>query len=406
MDGTPVGHPAAVALVLSLGLVACGGGGSDNSNGSSQNLQPPAAQTIAPPAETNDGWETASLADVGIDERPIVDAINEIRRGTYNEIHGLLIVRHGKLVLEEYGSGRMYDYDAGNSDHLGPVIHFDWQRKHIVHSVSKSYMSTLVGIAVQEGYITSEDASLLGFFPELAYPDQQGKADILLKHVMSMTSGLQWNEWDVAPMDFERSDNIRFQTALDPPAYFFGKPLLHEPGTVFYYNTAGFQMMGEVIRRATAVPVDQFAARYLFGPLGITDYSWPQFEHGLVYLVGDLFLRPRDMAKFGQLMLQGGVWNGRQIVPAEWLHKATTEFISVTHVGYKGFEGYGLHWWLKTFDARGRSIEGVHADGLAGQAIMVFPALDLVVVVTSGNYEHAELEHALVANHVLPAIID
>lgn len=391
-----------VAWLLLLGLSACGGGG----GGDTSNVVPaPLPATIATPVQTDDGWETASLAEVGINTQAMVAAMTQIGRGTYNELHSLLIVKDGRLVLEEYGSGRMYDYDYGRPDHLGPIINFDRDRLHIVHSVSKSYMSTLIGIAIQEGYIPSEDASLLSFFPEHADAAQSGKDDILLKHVMSMSSGLQWNEWDVGAMDFENSDNFRFQFALDPPGYFFGKPLLHEPGTSFYYNTAGFQMMGEVLRRATAMPVDQFAAQYLFAPLGVTHFAWPQFEHGQVYLVGDLFLKPRDMAKFGQLVLQGGLWNGQQVVPAGWFEMATAESISVAHTGYKGYQGYGLHWWRKTFNIGGQAIEGIHADGLAGQAIMVFPSLNLVVVVTSGNYNRAELEHALVAEHVLPAVI-
>ena len=383
-------------IVSSLLVQAC-------SSGDGQ-VVTPTVDSIETPVQTNDGWETASLAEVGMDAQPIIDAVNQIRRGTYNEIHGFIIVKDGMLVLEEYGSGRMFSY--GGPDNLGPTIDFDRDETHIVHSVSKSYMSTLVGIAVQEGYITSEDASLLTFFPEHADPTQPGKADILLRHVMSMSSGLEWNEWDVGVMDFTNNDAYRYQTAYDPCAYFIGKSLLHEPGTSFYYNTGGFQMMGEVIRRATAMPVNQFAAQHIFDPLEITDYYWPQIEHGPVYIVGDLFLRPRDMAKFGQLVLQGGQWNGQQIVPAGWFEKATTESIFVAHAGYKGYSGYGLHWWLKTFNIGGESIEAIHADGLAGQAIMVFPTLDLVVVVTSGNYNHAELEHALVANHVLPAVIN
>jgi CubicO group peptidase (beta-lactamase class C family) len=315
-------------LFSALLINACGGG--DNSQG----VVPPLVQTIEIPLQTNDGWETASLTEVGIDAQPIIDAVNKIRRGTYNEIHGLVIVKDSKLVLEEYGSGRVYS--PGSPDNLGPTIHFDRDETHIVHSVSMSYMSTLVGIAIRERYINSEDESLLTFFPEHFDPDQLEKANILLKHVMSMSSGMEWNEWDVSTFDFENNDNIRYQTALDPSAYFFGKTLLQEPGTFFYYNTGGFQMMGEVIRRATAMPVDQFATHQLVAPLGITDFNWPQFEHGPVYLVGDLFLKPRDMAKFGQLILQRGVWDGQQIVPAEWIEKATTEFISVAHTGYKG----------------------------------------------------------------------
>jgi CubicO group peptidase (beta-lactamase class C family) len=384
-------------IVSALLMNACDGSGDD------RGVDPPPVLRIETPVQTNDGWETASLADVGIIAQPLIDAVNEIRRGTYNEIHGLVIIKDAKLVLEEYGSGRMYSYGA--PDNLGPTIHFDRDELHIVHSVSKSYMSTLVGIAVQEGYIESENASLLTFFPEHSDVDDPGKTDILLKHVMSMASGLEWNEWDVGVLDFENNDNFRFQFSADPCAYFLGKTLRNEPGSFFYYNTGGFQMMGEVVRRATGMLVDQFADHRLFGPLGITDFNWPQYEHGPVYLVGDLFLRPRDMAKIGQLILQGGRWNGQQIVPAEWIAKATSEFMSVAHTGYKGYEGYGLHWWLKTFNVEGQTIEAVHADGLAGQAIIIFPTLNLVVVVTSGNYNHAELEHELVANHVLPAVI-
>jgi CubicO group peptidase (beta-lactamase class C family) len=380
-------------------LAACGGAGGDQ--GPHSYLPP--VQSIDIPVETDDGWDTASLAAVGIDAAPIIDAVNEIRRGTYNEIHGLVIVKDGKLVLEEYGRGRMYS--GGSLDIFGPVIDFDRDELHIVHSVSKSYMSTLVGIAIQEGYIESERSSLLAHFPEHYDPDQPGKADILLEHVMSMTSGLEWNEWDVAALDFENSDALWFQRALDPSAYFLGKPLLHEPGTSFYYNTGGFQMMGEVLRRSTGMPLDQFAAQQLFDPLGITNFYWPQFEHGPVYIVGDIFLRPRDMAKLGQLILQQGQWDGQQIVPAEWFARTTTEFISVADTGFKGYTGYGLFWWLKSFVVGGDEIEAIHADGLAGQAIMIFPALDLVVVVTGGNYDRASLEHELVANHILPAVI-
>lgn len=404
MDVNLVNRRGSLVLLLQLVLVGCGGGsGSETERGGAPGVTPVAA--VPRPVQTEDGWLTASPAEVGINEQPLIEAVNRIRRGDFNEIHSLLIVRNGKLVLEEYGSGRMYDRDSVRPDYLGPVIDFHRDRKHIVHSVSKSYMSTLIGIAIHEGYIGNADASLLGFFPESAGVDEPRKADITLRHTMSMVSGLQWNEWDVSAMDFQRSDAIQFQMTPDPPGYFFGKALIHEPGTAFYYNTAGFQMMGEVLRRATGMPVDQFAAQYLFAPLGVTDFDWPQYEHELVYLVGDLFLKPRDMARMGQLVLQRGEWQGRQVVPVAWLDEATSGLVSVAHTGYKGFESYGMHWWSKVFHVAGRAVRCIHADGLAGQAIMACPSLDLVVVVTSGNYNRAELEHALVADFVLPAVI-
>jgi hypothetical protein len=120
-------------------LAACGGGGHDSGPDAAS---APAQTTVSTPAQTDDGWQVASLGEVGIAAQPIVDAVNQIRGGTYNEIHSLLIVKDGKLVLEEYGSGRMYDYDFGRPDHLGPVIHFDRDRKHIVHTVSPIFVGT------------------------------------------------------------------------------------------------------------------------------------------------------------------------------------------------------------------------------------------------------------------------
>jgi CubicO group peptidase (beta-lactamase class C family) len=387
-------------LALTAAMQACGGGGGD---ASPQSPSPQPVTEITIPVATDDGWEPASLAEVGMAEQPLVDALNQIRRGNYNEIHGLVIIKDGKLVLEDYGSGRMYD--GSPDDTFTPVIDFNRDTLHIVHSVSKSFMSTLTGIAIRDGFLGSENDSVLSWFPEHATPAEPDKAGIQLKHLMTMTSGLQWNEWDVPTMDFENNDALRYQGAADPSAYFFGKELVHEPGSTFYYNTAGFQMMGEVIRRATGMSLDDFAAQKLFTPLGIERFEWPQFAHGPVYLVGDILLRPRDMAKFGQLVLQNGRWNGEQVVLPAWIEMATTEYISVAHTGYKGFQGYGFHWWRKTFSAGTSSFTAICADGFAGQAIMIFPSLDMVVVVTSGNYDRPEREHDLVANHVLRAAI-
>ena len=222
---------------------------------------------------------------------------------------------------------------------------------------------------------------------------------------MSMSSGLDWNEWDVSALDFENSDAMRYQRAADPSAFFFGKDLVHEPGSTFYYNTAGFQMIGEVIRRATGMDLGDYANQVLFQPLGIERFEWPQYPHGSMYIVGDILLRPRDMARLGQLVLQDGRWLGQQVVPAGWLHTATAESISSTRAGYKGFDGYGFFWWRKEFRVGPTTVSAICADGLAGQSIMVFPTLDMVVVVTGGNYELPNREHDLVANHVLPSVI-
>lgn len=402
-SGGQRGSRNGLVLLASL-LIAqgCGGGGTGSAPPGSN--PPPAITEISIPAETGDGWAAASLEETGLAEQPLLDALSAIRQGTYGEIHGFVVAKDGKLVLEEYGRGRMYDGSA--DDMFTPVMDFDRNTLHILHSVSKSVMSTIAGIAIRDGFIAGENESVLSWFPEHVNPADPGKEGILLRHLMSMTSGLEWNEWDVPTMDFANNDAMRYQRAADPSAYFLGKELVHEPGSTFYYNTAGFQMMGEVIRRATGMSLDDYAAQALFMPLGIENFEWPQFAHGPVYIVGDILLRPRDMARFGQLILQRGEWNGTQVVPAAWVDSATAEAISVSHTGYKAYEGYGFHWWRKTFRVGSDSVTALCADGLAGQAIMVFPTLDMVVVVTSGNYEQPEREHDLVSNHVLPAALD
>jgi CubicO group peptidase (beta-lactamase class C family) len=391
-------------IVLSCSTIllsACGGGGSDGQS-TGQNPAPPVT-SVSIPVQTDDGWIPATLSEVSLAEQPLVDALNGIRRGEFNEIHGFVIIRNGKIALEEYGRGRMYD--GSPDDGFTATMSFDRDSLHILHSVSKSLMSILAGIAIQEGYISSDDARVLSFFPEHADAYGPAKNGILLKHLMTMSSGLEWNEWDVATTDFENNDAIRYQRATDPSAYFFGKTLLHEPGSTFYYNTAGFQMQGEVIRRATGMDLTDYANQKLFQPLGIDRFEWPQYAHNSMYIVGDILLRPRDMAKFGQMILQGGSWLGQQIVPEAWIQSSTTEHISVTHTGYKGFQGYGYFWWRRNFQVGAMVVPAICADGFAGQAIMVFPTLDMVVVVTSGNYDTPEREHDLIANYVLRSAV-
>ena len=387
-------------LVSVLALQGCGGGGGGAP--SEPPNQPNLIAEVSIPIQTDDGWVPASLAEVGMAEQPLVDALNAIRRGTYNEIHGLVIIKSGRLVLETYGRGRMYD---GSDDLFTPVMDFNRDTLHIVHSVSKSFMSTLAGIAIRDGFIGDENQSVLDFFPEHAGRFDIAKQDILIRHLMSMSSGLEWNEWDVPAMDYQNNDAIRYQNATDPSAYFFGKSLIHEPGSTFYYNTAGFQMMGEIIRRATGMDLTDYANQVLFQPLGIEHFEWPQYEHDSMYIVGDILLRPRDMAKFGQLLLQDGLWLGQRLVPADWMQLATTESLSVSHTGYKGYAGYGFFWWLKDFRVGTTTVPAICADGLAGQSIMIFPTVDMIVVVTGGNYDFPEREHDLVSNYVLASVI-
>ena len=354
------------------------------------------AQTSPAPEQTNDGWQTASLAEVGIDERKIGEAIKHIHDDTYKNVHGILIVKDGKLVFEEYFSGYTWDY---NGDQFrGELTDYGADTIHNLASVTKSFTSALVGIAIDQGFIQGVDEKLFAFFPEYASLNDESKYGITLYHLLTMTSGLKWNEMDL-PLSNTRNDLIQLFIVSDPKEYILAKPVAHEPGAKWYYNGGGTNLLGEVIREATGLRIDDFAEKYLFTPLGITNYEWDHINPDMIHASGNLKLRPRDMAKFGYLFLNGGVWKGERIISEKWVEESTKK-----HALPSWADGYGYQWWLRTYRASSASVDSFYADGWGGQRIMVFPSLDMVVVFTGGNYVGEVPIDEIITRYILPAV--
>jgi CubicO group peptidase (beta-lactamase class C family) len=193
----------------------------------------------------------------------------------------------------------------------------------------------------------------------------------------------------------------------DPIAYILSKPLVAEPGTRWYYSGGDVNLLGEIIRRATGLRMDAFAAEYLFTPLGITAYEWDFIKPDFIHASGNLKLRPSDMAKLGQLYLNGGVWNGERIISREWVETSTREFIPVPRrsalAGHA--DAYGYQWWIKTYYADATPVEAYFRSGWGGQRIIVFPSLDMVAVFTGGNYVGSEPVDEIVTRYILPAVL-
>ena len=354
------------------------------------------AHTSPVPEQTNDGWPTASLAEVGIDEMKIGEAIERIHDDTYQNIHSVLIVKDGKLVFEEYFSGYTWDY---NGDQFrGELTDYGADTIHNLASVTKSFTSALVGIAIDHGFIQGVDEKVFAFFPEYASLNDESKDGITLYHLLTMTSGLEWNGMEV-PLSDTNNDLVQLFIVSDPEEYILAKPVVDEPGTKWYYNGGGTNLLGEVIREATGLRMDDFAEKYLFAPLGITDYEWDHINPDMIHASGNLELRPRDMAKLGYLFLNGGVWKGELIVSEKWVTESTQK-----HASPSWADGYGYQWWLKTFHAGSTSVDSFYAAGWGGQRIMVFPSLDMVVVFTGGNYVEDEPVDEIITRYILPAV--
>ncbi|MED5550369.1 MAG: serine hydrolase [Pseudomonadota bacterium] len=330
-----------------------------------------------PALAREDGWQTATPQAHGLDPAPLDAMVAEIRSEADIGISAVLLVHRGELVHETY-------FGEWGPDDL-----------HNMRSASKTVTSALVGIAIDHGFIPSAEATVLDYFPEyegeIANWDE-AKRDITLAHILTMTSGVRGNEDAMYPTD----DWIKF---------YFDQPLAHPPGEVFSYATSGVVTLGNVITRASGQRIPAFADAYLFGPLGITEYRWPitnsRGSQGLAMTGGGLSLRPRDMARFGQLYLDRGVWNGERILSEDWIAASVAPHaVSDLHG-----EDFGYLWRMRDWDVADRQVRSWEAWGNGGQFIMIFPDLELVAVFTGENYgrwPEMERPFALMEDYVLP----
>jgi len=279
--------------------------------------------------------------------------------------------------------------------------------------VSKSITSACIGIAIDEGFIDSVHQSIFDYLPEHQHLNTDGKDKITIEHLLTMTSGLEWMEWN-AP--YSSRDNpiieIWFQEAEQnkhPFAFVLEGSLKDEPGTSFRYYGGNQIVLGGIIENATQMNIDEFSAKYLFEPLGTDSFDWwTRFESGVIEAAGGLKMTPRDMTKFGVTFLGDGVWNGKQIVSAQWVEKSATAYRGNKGINVPGTDkndvGYSYSWWTTTFSDSGEEIYMFYAMGWGGQNIFVFPELGTVVVVTGGAYTSSTKTFALLEKHIIPAI--
>ncbi|MCK5650328.1 MAG: serine hydrolase [Gemmatimonadetes bacterium] len=357
---------------------------------SSSPSEPQVDYTYTQPEVTGDGWQTASLADANIDLAPITEAIEGIQRGDYPRVHGIVIARHGNLVLEEYFRGQLY---LNPVERFGPEVQFDRDRIHQLASVTKSITSTLTGLAIEQGFIEDVDEAVYTFFPEYEELFDEQERTITVEHLLTMTSGWEWSEnteWGVAS-----NDMYGFNMASDPLEYLVNQGMDDEPGTHWVYNGGAVTLLGKLIEKASGMNLEAFSEQYLFTPLGITEFTWPYMRSDLIAAHGDARLRPRDMAKLGQMFLDGGEWGGERQLAEEWVDRATQDALDGP---------YGYLWWGDSYRGGQSAYRSYSAQGWGGQRIHVFPELDMVVVFTGGNYETAEPVDIIMEQHILPAV--
>ncbi|MEW6185671.1 MAG: serine hydrolase [Thermodesulfobacteriota bacterium] len=350
------------------------------------------------PEQTDDGWQTADASETKLNKKKLSDLTEKILNRTYPNIHSVLVIKNGKLVFEEYFPG----WDA-----VKGYVAFTREDLHSVMSVTKSFSSTLIGIAIDKGLIKGTEEPLLAFFPEYKKElSTNNKGAITLRDVLSMSAGFDWDETTLNYLDPRNSAVLMFQ-ADDIIGYLFNRPIKDPPGSKFVYNSGLSTLLGTIIERRSSLSINEFAQKYLFGPLGISKYELGYLDkiRKVPHSGGGLSLRPRDMAKLGYLFLRKGIWKGEQVVSTKLIEEATREQVKA---GPLWITGYGYQWWLHKYGIEGKTVEGYAAMGWGGQGIFVFPTLDTVIVFTAGNYSQPQggliPTMNILNNYILPAM--
>jgi CubicO group peptidase (beta-lactamase class C family) len=361
-----------------------------------------AAQSAAPartaytiPPSLGDGWTTGAAEQAGVDRRRLEQMTDSIRSHPEHNVHAVLIERDGRLVYEEYFSGK----DERRGRPLG-VVTFTRDTLHDLRSVTKSVMSALVGVASASGAIPSLDAPLLDYFPEYTDLQVPERRAITIRHALSMSTGFEWNE-DL-PYTDPKNDEIVMDGSPDPVRYVLGRPIVAAPGATWRYSGGTTEVLGAILQRATKQSLTDYARTVLFSPLGTTAFEW--IGSGEVpSAASGLRLRPRDLAKFGSLYLHDGQWNGHQVVPRAWVHESTQR--RLTFPGPEA-RGYGYQWWHTCYSTPSGLVEVPTAVGNGMQRIFVLRAQRTVVTVVSGRYNDRSINppERLLLDFILPAL--
>jgi len=354
--------------------------------------RPASVLALAPPAPSywpTAGWRTASPAAEGMDPAALDGLLSEIRSAKL-PIDSVTVIRHGYVVLDS-SFGKFASHTLGAPYAAG--------RLHTVQSVTKSVVSMLLGIALQEkaaSGITLKTtvvrlAAALHYVPR---HDDARKRAMTIEDLLTMQSGIAWRESGYPYTKGSGNDVVAMLETKSWTNYVIDRPMAAWPGTTFVYDTGTAHLVSGIVSILTKRPAAAFAAGRLFAPLGIRHFSWLAAPEGVSAGGFGLALQPRDLAKLAFLYLHHGAWDGRQIVPAAWVEQSTTD-----HVADPRYE-YGYLWWLDS--AHGYA----YMSGLYGQTAVVDPGKDLVAVITAhfpAAVDAGKIERSLLEKYILSA---
>jgi len=340
------------------------------------------AYSYVKPKQLSDGLPVDAMYNNGMDTGKIVALTKLILDNTYPNIHSMLILRHGKLIYENYFAGEDEIVGKGHAGYVDHTI----DDLHDCRSVSKSFTSACIGIAIKQGFIKSIDEPIFSYFKEYARYFDAAKRKITIRHLLTMTSGLKWDE-NTSYLDPKNSE-IQMDRSDDPVQFILSCKLTSVPGRTWNYSGASATLLGEILRKATGDRLDQFATKYLFAPLGIKKYTWEPMlkDKDMTAAAWGLRLRSRDLAKFGLLYMNDGKWGHTQVLDTNWVKQSLSAQVFRPSESPKIARGYGFQFWTDPFTLSRYKTDLPFAMGRGGQLIIFWRSMDIALVFTSGNY--------------------
>lgn len=365
------------------------------------------------PLSPTHGWSHGTPTGVGLDEGVLAALDHDIAGGKYSLVDSFQVFRCGKEIYS-----RKYDHDyakiygkeakvkgplnarlTGRYNYFDPAWHpyYHGTDFHTMQSVSKTVTSAIIGIAVTRGdFKAGLDTPVLGYFDVSKVKNvDERKRRMTLRNVLTMTTGLDWNE-DV-PYDDPRSDSSLMEATDDWVRYVIDKPMADEPGTVFNYSSGATELLAYIFQKETGQDIEAYGEKNLFAPLGIR-HQWKRTYLGVIDTEGGLYLKGGDLAKIGYLYLQDGLWDGKQLISDAWVRQSLTPAVDT---GWQGLK-YGFKWWLQPLEGGKEYVW--HGIGFGGQRLMVFPSEQLIAVFTGWDILKDAAFDSELAERLLPAV--